>query len=376
MALRGLDGGLRAAASGACTVPMTKATSVRARFVKRGAEPGLERRLARRRDAVRELAAELADRSPALRDDVVVVDRLEVHLAREDEVVVVEGGLDGEELARGRRAPSPRRSAAGGGRARRRRARRVASGARRPGALIERSTIPTRSSASSSRAVPTSSVPRPRWLCVASGTSSRIRSTSSPKPASASRSAARPRTSPCAHGQALIPVASTPTTRRAPASVAAAIPISETISWVARPVTGVRRRSGQRATIRTSARSACWRSTIWRRDPVGEHLHEQALAEHDVVDRLVEELGEARHVDALLVAGEVDGALELGRHQDLLGAPADPDRLVDPRHARAREREPDRRRRGLEVARRAGGRSRGSTSSATAAQREARDAGP
>ena len=33
------------------------------------------------------------------------------------------------------------------------------------------------------------------------------------KPASASRSAARPATSPCAHGQALIPVASTPTTR-------------------------------------------------------------------------------------------------------------------------------------------------------------------
>ena len=36
----------------------------------------------------------------------------------------------------------------------------------------------------------------------------------SSKPASRSRSAAAPRTSPCAHGQALIPHASTPTTRR------------------------------------------------------------------------------------------------------------------------------------------------------------------
>ena len=62
--------------------------------------------------------------------------------------------------------------------------------------------------------MPTSSVPRPRWLCVAIGTSSRIRSMSvGAYPASASRSAARPATSPCAHGQALIPVASTPTTR-------------------------------------------------------------------------------------------------------------------------------------------------------------------
>ena len=63
--------------------------------------------------------------------------------------------------------------------------------------------------------MPTRSVPRPRWLCVASGTSSRIRSTSpSAKPASSRRSVARPRTRPCAHGHALIPVASTPTTRR------------------------------------------------------------------------------------------------------------------------------------------------------------------
>ena len=62
-----------------------------------------------------------------------------------------------------------------------------------------------------------------------------------------------------------MPVASTPTTRRVRvARSAAAIPTSETISCVASPVTGVRRRIGQRAAIRTSARSARWRSTMWR----------------------------------------------------------------------------------------------------------------
>ena len=109
-------------------VPMTKATSVRravrqarlalsqvSSVVWRGA--GL---------ALRELAAELADGPPPLRHDVVVVDRLEVHLAREDEVVVGEPGLSGSGARSARRAPSPRRSAAAGARARRRRARRVA----------------------------------------------------------------------------------------------------------------------------------------------------------------------------------------------------------------------------------------------------------
>src|SRR5919108_4165574 len=113
--------------------------------------------------------------------------------------------------------------------------------------------------------LPIYSVPRPRWLCVASGTSSRIRSTSSwSKPASSSRSVARPRTRPCAHGHALIPVASTPTIRRTRVSDAAAIPMIEIISWVASPVTGVRRSSGYRAAIRTSARPAAWRATMCR----------------------------------------------------------------------------------------------------------------
>ena len=61
-----------------------------------------------------------------------------------------------------------------------------------------------------------------------------------------------------------MPVASTPTTRRALSGVAAAIPISETISCVGSAVTGVIRRIGQRAVTRTSARTACWRSTMLR----------------------------------------------------------------------------------------------------------------
>ena len=73
-----------------------------------------------------------------------------------------------------------------------------------------------------------------------------MRSTSpSTKPASSEPLGRAPRTRPCAHGQALIPVASTPTTRRdARRGEAAAIPISETISCVRSPVTGVSRSSG------------------------------------------------------------------------------------------------------------------------------------
>ena len=92
-----------------------------------------------------------------------------------------------------------------------------------------------------------------------------MRSTSAPSnPASSSRSEAWSRTSPWAQGQALIPVASTPTTRREPAADAAAIPISETISCVRMRVTGVSRSSGYLAVTSTSARSACWRPTTAR----------------------------------------------------------------------------------------------------------------
>ncbi len=46
---------------------------------------------------------------------------------------------------------------------------------------------------------------------------------------------------------------------------------------------------------------------------------ERRLAEHDLADRVVDDLLEARHVRALLVRAEVDEALELGV-EELLGA--------------------------------------------------------
>ena len=70
------------------------------------------------------------------------------------------------------------------------------------------------------------SVPRPRWLCVATGTISRIRSISaSAKPSSLEALARRaPAISSWAHGQAVMPGAATPTSRRVPRSEATADP--------------------------------------------------------------------------------------------------------------------------------------------------------
>ena len=159
--------------------------------------------------------------------------------------------------------------------------------------------------------VPTKSVPRPRWLCVASGTSSRIRSTSSPRSRPrASRSAARSRTSPCAHGQALIPVASTPTTRRVPCVDAAAIPISETISCVARPVTGVRRWIGHARVIRDLGAERALALDDVARDVLGEHLDEQRLADHDVARSPPRRARGSATCARPSGRGEVDGAVD------------------------------------------------------------------
>ena len=278
------------------------------------------------------------------------MDRLEVDLAREQEVGVGELRVALERSSRARDGRSPRRSAAAGVRARRRRARRAASAARRSGSSSSARRSSTRCSALIFASVPTSSVPWPRWLCVASGTSSRMRSTSpSAKPASSRRSAAAPRTSPCAHGQALMPHASTPTTRRTRAGDAAAIPISVAISWVGRPVTGVRRSSGYWARICTSARRASCRRTMCARDVLGERLDEERLADHDLVDRLAEDLGKARHVNALLGRVEVDGAGDLRGERLLAPFVADPDRLLDSGHAGAGQADAHLGRRGLEV---------------------------
>ena len=77
------------------------------------------------------------------------------------------------------------------------------------------------------------------------------------------------------------------------------------------------------------------------RDVLGEHLDEEGLAFDDELDRLLEQLGEARHVDALLVGGEVDRAVDHRRHDRLGVAAADADRLLHSGHAGARERESD-----------------------------------
>ena len=199
----------------------------------------------------------------------------------------------------------------------------------------------TRCSAFTRDSVPTSSVPRPRWLCVASGTSSRMRSTSpSANPASSSRSLAAPRTSPCAQGQALMPEASTPTTRRTRSGDAAAIPISVAISWVGSPVTGV---AALERVLRLDAHLGAQRVLALddvRRDVLGQRLDEERLADHDLVDRLPEDLGEPRHVDALLGRIEVDGARDLGRERLLVALVPDADRLLDAGHPGPRQAQP------------------------------------
>ena len=67
----------------------------------------------------------------------------------------------------------------------------------------------------------------PRWLWVATGTSLKIRSmSSSEKPSARRRSRERSVTSSCAHGQAVMPWASTPISRRVPRADATAEPSS------------------------------------------------------------------------------------------------------------------------------------------------------
>ena len=163
------------------------------------------------------------------------------------------------------------------------------------------------------------------------------------------RSEARLRTRPCAQGHALIPVASTPTARRVPVSDAAAIPHSVTISCVARPVTGVRRWIGHCARIHTSALSAPCRSTTLLAMCSASTSTSRASPVDDELDRLLEELGEPRHVDALLVGGQIDGAVDHGGHDRLGVATSDAHSFLDAGDARPRERERDLRCRSLKV---------------------------
>ena len=122
---------------------------------------------------------------------------------------------------------------------------------------------------------------------------------------------------------------------------AAAIPQSVTISCVASRVTGVSRRIGHCARIHTSARSASWRSTTRLAICSASTSTSSASLVDDELDRLLEELGEARHVDALLVGREVDGAVDHRGHHRLGVAAADAHRLLDAGDAGAREGERD-----------------------------------
>ena len=72
-------------------------------------------------------------------------------------------------------------------------------------------------------------------------------------------------------------------------------------------------------------------------DVGGEHLGLEGLAEHDLVDRLADDLLEARHVDAGLPRFEVDEALHL-RVEEVLAlvgrGPGSPSRPRSRRPAR------------------------------------------
>ena len=76
-------------------------------------------------------------------------------------------------------------------------------------------------------------------------------------------------------------------------------------------------------------------------DVLCELLDQDGLADHELVDRLLEQLREARHVYAALGGIEVDRAGDLGEDELLVPATAEADRLVDAAHARAREANPD-----------------------------------
>ena len=76
------------------------------------------------------------------------------------------------------------------------------------------------------------------------------------------------------------------------------------------------------------------------RDVLGQRLGlERRLAQHDLADRLVDHLLEARHVRALLVRAEIDDALEPRREQLLGAVLVEADHLLDAGHADAREAE-------------------------------------
>ena len=177
--------------------------------------------------------------------------------------------------------------------------------------MCSRSRASTSSSTPSGR--PMCSEPIPRWLWVATGTASSTRSiSSSVKPSAASRSRERPATQLLGAG-------------------AGGHPLGLDAGQGARAALGDDRRSAQRVDLlgreargggrdrlriaggdRHLGAEAVLLLANLLGDLGGELLGAQRLAEDDVVDRLVDDLLEARHVDAGLARVEVDEALELG----------------------------------------------------------------
>ena len=295
-----------------------------------------------------ELAAQLAEQAVALGDDVVLVDRLEVLLARGDEAVAVQL-REGCDHAREHLAHAVLDEA--------RPAVRLFDDLDLVGALHQLVDLRgharlgdrqqqrwRRSPRRSSSVQPICSVASPRWLCVATGTllEDRARSARSLKPCSARRSRARAATSSCAHGQAVMPGGRD--ADDAPRAVLegdrAAVQRVDLLGLHAGHrrglVLGVARRDRHLGALGALARAH------ELGDVLGERLGaERRLAEHDLADRLVDDLLEARHVRALLAAVEIDEAVE-AREEQLL---ADPHHLLDAGDADAREAERDRRER-------------------------------
>ena len=188
---------------------------------------------------------------------------------------------------------------------------------------------------------PTCSVPSPRWLCVATGTASKIRSiSSSPNPSASSRSRERrlhERLRARARGHALRGDADQPL-RAGLAGHRDAVQrvdlLGEDAAVRRGLVLGVARLEVDLGAPRALAVAHLLG------DVLGQRLGaERALAEDDLADRVVDDLLEARHVRALLARAQVDEAVELRGVQSLASACVDPDDLLDVRHAHARERD-------------------------------------
>ena len=72
-------------------------------------------------------------------------------------------------------------------------------------------------------------------------------------------------------------------------------------------------------------------------DVLGQRLRLERLSEDDLVDRLADDLLEARHVRTLLGRVEIDEALELCIEELLVAVRANANHLLDARDADARE---------------------------------------